>query len=285
MARPERNNVDYFPFYCEDGNKMFYLEETYGNDGFATFIKLLRELAKTNYHYLDLSKPSTMMFLSAKCKVSKEVLNLIISDLVDLGKFNYALWNENKIIWCDDFVKSIQDAYAKRNNKCITFEGLLLLLDSLGVRKLSKSTSTVPVNTQRKLKETKEEEIKENKSLTLESDFVLFWNKYNKKIDFKKCKDKFLKLKANEIENILKVLDKYILSTPDVKFRKNPLTWLNGECWKDLIESKDVLSTSNENIIRFISNVNSTPQEMEESKFLAMQERNLAGGYIYKIIN
>ena len=48
MARPERNNVDYFPFYCEDGNKMFYLEETYGNDGFATFIKLLRELAKTN---------------------------------------------------------------------------------------------------------------------------------------------------------------------------------------------------------------------------------------------
>ena len=46
MARPQRNNVDYFPFYCEEGNKMFYLEETYGNDGFAVFVKLLRELAK-----------------------------------------------------------------------------------------------------------------------------------------------------------------------------------------------------------------------------------------------
>ena len=38
MARPERNSVDYFPFLCEEGNKMFYLEETYGNDGFATFV-------------------------------------------------------------------------------------------------------------------------------------------------------------------------------------------------------------------------------------------------------
>jgi hypothetical protein len=163
MARPERNNVDYFPFYCEDGNKMFYLEETYGNDGFATFVKLLRELAKTNYHYLDLSKPTTLMFLSAKCKVSKETLLLIIKDLVDLGKFDSVLWSENSIIWCQDFVDSIQDAYSKRNNKCITYEGLLLLLISLGVRKHSKCTSKGPVNTQSIVEYSKVEEIKENK--------------------------------------------------------------------------------------------------------------------------
>ena len=119
MARPARNNVDYFPFICEDGNKMFYIEETYGNDGFATFIKILRELAKTNFHYLDLSKPATQMFLSAKCKVSKEILLSIIKDLVELGKFDAVLWDENNIIWCQDFTDSIQDAYNKRNNKII----------------------------------------------------------------------------------------------------------------------------------------------------------------------
>lgn len=148
MARPERNNVDYFPFICEDGNKMFYIEETYGNDGFSTFVKLLRELAKTNYHYLDLSKPSTMMFLSAKCKVSKEILNSIICDLVDLGKFDKTLWNENKIVWCQDFIDSIQDAYSKRNNKCITLDGLRVLLTSLGVLKHSKLQSKGVDNTQ-----------------------------------------------------------------------------------------------------------------------------------------
>ena len=121
MARPERNNVDYFPFYCEDGNKMFYIEETYGNDGFSTFIKLLRELAKTNYHFLDLSKSTTIMFLSAKCKISKETLISIINDLVELGKFDKILWDENKVIWCQDFVDSIQDAYLRRNNNCITY--------------------------------------------------------------------------------------------------------------------------------------------------------------------
>jgi len=141
MARPQRNNVDYFPFYCEEGEKMYYIEETYGNDGFATFIKLLRELAKVDYHYLNLSKPSSLMFLSAKCKISKEVLEAIIKDLVDLGKFDAELWNENKIVWCQDFIDSIEDAYSKRKNVCIDKNSLLLLLDSLGVRKPSKRSS------------------------------------------------------------------------------------------------------------------------------------------------
>lgn len=162
MARPERNNVDYFPFMCEDGNKMFYIEETYGNDGFATFVKLLRELAKTNYHFLDLSKPTTLMFLSAKCKVSKETLLSIINDLVDLGKFDATLWNENKVIWCQDFIDSIQDAYIRRNNKCITYDGLLLHLISLGIRKQSNGSKKDNKNLQSKVEDTKEDKSKVN---------------------------------------------------------------------------------------------------------------------------
>jgi hypothetical protein len=171
MARPQKNTVDYFPFYCEEGQKMFYLEETYGNDGFATFVKILRELARVDYHYLDLSKKSSLMFLSAKCKVSIETLESIISDLVMLEKFDELLWNENKIIWCQSFIDSIQDAYIKRSNKCITYNSLLLHLESLGVRKPLKSSSK-PLkssseggeNTQTKLKKTKEEENKEEQT-------------------------------------------------------------------------------------------------------------------------
>lgn len=162
MARPERNNVDYFPFYCEDGNKMFYIEETYGNDGFSTFIKLLRELAKTNYHFLDLSKPTTIMFLSAKCKITKETLICIINDLVELGKFDKVLWTENKVIWCQDFVDSIQDAYMRRNNNCITYDGLLQHLISLGIRKQGNCTKKDNNNTQSKVDYNKEDKIKEN---------------------------------------------------------------------------------------------------------------------------
>ena len=158
MARPERNTVDYFPFICEDGKKMFYLEEKYGNDGFATFLKILRELAKTDYHYLDLSKNITKMFLSAKCKISKDLLGEIIQDLVDLEKFDRVLWEDNTIIWCQDFIDNIQDAYSKRKNKCITYEGLLTLLLGLGVRKPSKRPLNSPIKPQSIVEHTKVEE-------------------------------------------------------------------------------------------------------------------------------
>lgn len=53
MARPERNNVDYFPFICKEGKAMYYIEQKYNNDGYATWVKLLRQLAVTNYHFLN----------------------------------------------------------------------------------------------------------------------------------------------------------------------------------------------------------------------------------------
>lgn len=170
MARPQRNNVDYFPFYCEDGKKMYYLEETYGNDGFAVFMKILRELAKTNYHYLDLSKNTTLMFLSAKCKVSKEVLQAIINDLVELEKFDAELWKEYSIIWCQDFIDSIQEAYKNRSNNCVDRKGLMDILISLGIAKPPKPTakppkpkSENPVNPQTILDYSKGEDSKEDK--------------------------------------------------------------------------------------------------------------------------
>jgi hypothetical protein len=75
---------------------------------------------------------------------------------------------------------------------------------------------------------------KNNISLSLENDFLKFWNIYNKKNDSKRCKDKFIKLPKKDIDKILEVVNDYVVLTPDVKFRKNPLTWLNGKCWNDI---------------------------------------------------
>jgi len=235
MARPERNNVDYFPFICEDGNKMFYIEETYGNDGFATFVKLLRELAKTNYHYLDLSKPTTQMFLSAKCKVSKEILLSIIKDLVDLGKFDKILWEENSIVWCQDFTDSIQDAYIKRKNKCITYDSLLLLLISLGVRKPSKSKLNSTDKTQIIVKETKEDETKEDNIHTSFAHLKITFDEYNK----------LLILGYTEIE-VIEVLEKIENYKQNTKYKSLFLTAKN---WLKLEKEKNSAKKENEPIV------------------------------------
>lgn len=80
-----------------------------------------------------------------------------------------------------------------------------------------------------------EEKVKEKEQLR---SFLGFWNVYNKKIDKKKVESKWAKLKVSDKELILLKLPAYIKSTPDIKYRKNPLTYLNGESWNDEIAFK-----------------------------------------------
>jgi hypothetical protein len=63
--------------------------------------------------------------------------------------------------------------------------------------------------------------------------FDAFWSAYDKKNDRAACLLKWSKLSQGEIQKIKEALPGYIRDTPDVKFRKNPLTWLNRRCWED----------------------------------------------------
>ena len=66
-------------------------------------------------------------------------------------------------------------------------------------------------------------------------DFDKFWEIYDKKVDRKKTEKKFLALSKKEIDAIFNHLPSYLHSTPDKKYRKNPLTYLNSESWNDEI--------------------------------------------------
>jgi len=194
MARPERNTIDYFPHILGEGKKMYFIETKYGNDGYATWYKILEKLGSTDHHYLNLNKVEEVMFLAAKCRVSEEMLILIITDLTKIGVFDAELW-DNKIIWCPQFIETIQDAYKKRNNKCITLEGLRVLLDGLGILKLDKSISKGGINTQSKVKYSKENNTKEK-----ERDFIdpLFLPVFMDWINYKRQRKESYKAEASE---------------------------------------------------------------------------------------
>ena len=83
------------------------------------------------------------------------------------------------------------------------------------------------------IKERKGKEIKEIK----ENLFNDFWNLYDKKVERKSCYNKFMKLDLEVIEKIINVVPFYVESTPNSKYRKNPETWINGECWNDEIKA------------------------------------------------
>lgn len=206
MARPPRNNVDYFPHECIHGRKMFVIESKYGNDGYAIWFKLLERLGNTDNHYLNLSDETELMYLASLMKVDENKFKMILSDLAKLDAIDKQLYEENKIIWSNKFIESIQDAYSKRNNKCLDRNSLVELLISLGVRKPSKSTLKPSkelleggINPQSKVKEIKEKETKVNIDLDsrklefkktlipylekygkdMLKDFFLYWNENN----------------------------------------------------------------------------------------------------------
>lgn len=67
--------------------------------------------------------------------------------------------------------------------------------------------------------------------------FVDFWNLYGKKVDRKKCERRWISLTDEQRNLAMKHVPRYISSSAgrELRFRKNPLTYLNGECWNDEI--------------------------------------------------
>lgn len=81
-------------------------------------------------------------------------------------------------------------------------------------------------------KEGKEDKEVKNNNI---AQFDEFWNLYDKNVGKKKCIIKWAKLSTSDIEQIFIHISAYVKSTPDSKFRKDALTFLNGECWNDEI--------------------------------------------------
>lgn len=289
MARPQRNNVDYFPHYISEGKKMFFIEQKYGNDGYAMWFKLLETLAITDYHYLNLSEETEIMYLSAKCRVSSEIMIEFLDDLCKLKEINKEFWEKTKVVWSDKFIDSISDAYSKRSNKCQSLEGLRSHLLSLGLLKGY-------VKPQSKVKETKEEESKEYKSILMSNATASDVSELNKEFFemalsfyqlFKRNSEQVLdvewkhlkNVKANSFVDPIRLLiqqdNRTVQDLRDVwTFLKNDSFWMpNIQSSKKLREKFDQLITKAKNQNNGKSNKSFSE---EANKFFAENDTDYA---------
>lgn len=126
---------------------------------------------------------------------------------------------------------------------------------SASARWSKKNDDANALRTQSECNAIKEKKSKVNKS-KVNTDlypFEDFWNAYQKKVDSKKCKDKWSKLSEEEKKEAMSKVCDYVKSTPDAQFRKNPQTWLNGRCWEDEIIFKHETQTTQKNGQNIIS--------------------------------
>jgi predicted transcriptional regulator len=110
-----------------------------------------------------------------------------------------------------------------------TSQGTVIKVVNYEKYQVATSEPTDEQQTTNKRSTTNKNDKKEKKIL-----FDKFWVLYGKSADKKKCMDKFILLSDSEIDLIFETLPIYLLKTPDVQYRKNPLTYINGKCWNDI---------------------------------------------------
>lgn len=69
--------------------------------------------------------------------------------------------------------------------------------------------------------------------------FESFWNLYGKKVGKENAFKSWQKISSEDKRKIFTTLPAYIQSTPEIKFRKHPATYLNGKHWEDELPTQD----------------------------------------------
>ena len=198
-----------------DGKVKKLVQNKFGNIGYAGYYKIQERLADTDNHYIDLRDDLDYEYFIGEIKINEEEITPIIEYLCKLKYLDKKLWSK-KILWSDQFVENIVDAYSKRlgsypNKPTLDNNNNIINIVSEPINKINDS-----INTQRKGKE-----IKGNKNKYLTSDFkfdstrkflIAYCNKCNKS-DFyekfsvwgeSKCCNSSLIPKRKDVTNVTK---------------------------------------------------------------------------------
>ena len=121
MARPERHDADYFPFYAKRGKTLNILQSKYGLEGIGFFTNLMRFLSLTPDHHYCIKDETDRMNFFAEIGIQDESRGIeMIELMVRTGKFDKELWEKHQVIVSEAFLNSLEYLYEKRKNKIIT---------------------------------------------------------------------------------------------------------------------------------------------------------------------
>ena len=149
-GRKDKNTVDYFPHYVNHGKTLFIIESKFGNDGYAAWFKILETLGSSEHHYIDCRNEADWEFLNAKIKLMHTSLQDVLDLCAKLGAINQKLW-ENRVIFSENFVKNIEDAYTRRSSNCPTLHDIVNIIGiDVNINAINDDT-----NTQSKVKKSK----------------------------------------------------------------------------------------------------------------------------------
>jgi hypothetical protein len=157
MARPERHDADYFPFYVKDGKTLFILESKYGLQGIGFFTNVMRFLTRQTDHHICIKDESDRMYFFAQIRCPEDIGMDMLNLMAKTEKIDVELWGESRVIVSRDLLNSLRDAYKNRKNPVIEIDQIRV---SYQTNKITypEILVTSPDNPQRKGKERKGKE-------------------------------------------------------------------------------------------------------------------------------
>ena len=175
MARPVKTGLDYFSMDVHLDNKFQLIEAIHGIVGFAVVVKLYQKIYGEEGYYCEWSPEVSILFARA-CGVEYEKVSAILADAMRWKLFSEDMLDNHSILTSVGIQKRYIEATARRKQVDMKIEYLLLDVQSLpenvcinGVNVDNNSINACR-STQSKVKESKENKIKQNKRKVVEDD-------------------------------------------------------------------------------------------------------------------
>jgi hypothetical protein len=133
MARTKSHKVEYFPMSASNGKRFDILYSMSDNGSELkhkaplTWFILLQQLARADYHFLNVSDELDLMALSNVCKVNDQEFISIINLMVRMRIVHRQLWEKYKIIWIQELTDSLDIVYQKRASDLPCLETICII--------------------------------------------------------------------------------------------------------------------------------------------------------------
>ena len=129
-GRQEKNTVDFFPHHVTEDKTVKILEfcfkqKGHPTQGYAGYYKLLELIGDTKHHRVEFNKSQDKYYALHRVGLEEGEFIEMIELLVAMDKVDRELWENEKVIWIDDFVSSLSAVYYKRGRPLPTKNGIV----------------------------------------------------------------------------------------------------------------------------------------------------------------
>lgn len=116
MGRLPKIGVDYFSHdvHAATGPTLFTVQNSFGNDGYALWFKLLEFMGTQKELYADFSVQKDWRYFLSLARVDEDKAKGILDLLAEIDAIDKELWNKHKIVWSENFAGRAKPVFDKR---------------------------------------------------------------------------------------------------------------------------------------------------------------------------